>query len=127
MKKWPKDGSTVSFRDLIQPVREAIEFAYEMKRKNKNRTVPWKGYNVGKETLVSDFAPDEKLKAGNLRYNLESQGRDALDMILGIAVQLGFEQGKRLHLTDTVTILEDITNELKISNLEAKIKALEGK
>lgn len=96
MKKWPKDKSkTVPFRDLVKSVKKALLFAYDLKRKNKNKNIPYNGYNVGNSTLVCDFSPKEKLRVKNLKYNLEEQGRDALDVIIGIAVQLGIEQGER--------------------------------
>lgn len=95
MKQWPKNGKTVSFRELVKPVREAILFAYRIERVSKNRSIPWTGLNVGDDTLVGDFSPAEKLRRSNLHYSEESQGRDALDEIIGIAIQLGIEQGKR--------------------------------
>jgi len=95
MEKWPKDGSEVSFSKIIDPVREAILFAYDINRKNKNRSIPWAGLDIGKDERATSFSPNERLRLKNLKYSENDQGRDALDEILGIAIQLGIEQGRR--------------------------------
>lgn len=95
MKKWPKNGETVRFSDLVAQVKRVILFAYKVERKNEGKPIPWKGYNIGEESLVSSLTPEEALTAKQLKYDLESQGRDALDVILGIGIQLGIEQGRR--------------------------------
>lgn len=120
-KRWPKDGSTVQFSELTAPVRTAIEFAYRIERKHKNRTIPWDGYSVGSDVLVCDFAPDEKLRAKNLKFDLEDQGRDALDVIIAIAVQLGLEQGKRNYLKSTKYELKEMRHEMEIAGLKKEI------
>lgn len=107
-KAWPKGNKTVMFTDLVAPCRSAIEFAFDLKRKNRNRSIPWGGYDIGSDTKVTTFAPDEALRLRNLRYNEQDQGRDALDVILGIAIQLGIEQGRRVayeRLETTVDLL----------------------
>ncbi len=95
-KPWPEDGKTARFSELVESVRKAIEFAYSMERKNKSRSVPWEGMSIGEDSLTSCLPPGETLRLRQLRYNENEQDRDALDMILGIAIQLGIEQGKRI-------------------------------
>ncbi len=95
-KSWPDEGETVCFRDLAEPVCEAIRFAYSLSRRNKRRSVPWTGYNIGKHELACCLPPHRVLMESQLRQDGE-QGRDALQGIVGIAVQLGIEQGRRME------------------------------
>lgn len=89
-KPWPDDDKPASFSSITDPICEAIKFAYSLKRKNKDN-----GFNIGDDLLAGCFDPKTALSVENLRYDLEDQGRDALKVIIGIAVQLGIEQGKR--------------------------------
>lgn len=109
MKEWPKDGKYLPFRELVRPVRAAVEFAYRLERTNVGRDIPWDGPNVGKDTLVCAFSPAETLLAGNLKYSEEEQDRDPLTEIIGVAVQLGIEQGRRMaaeKLDSPLTMIE---------------------
>jgi hypothetical protein len=101
MEKWPKDGSAVSFRRMGDPVRKAILFAYNIERKNRNRNIPWDGLDIGDAEKARCFSPNEQLKVKNLRYSEGEQSRDALDEIIGIAIQLGIEQGRRVFRNST--------------------------
>jgi hypothetical protein len=75
-------------------------FAYDLKRKNASRSIPWTGYDVGEDTKVGCFSPHEALAKNNLAFQEEDQGRDALDALIQIAIQLGIEQGRRLERAD---------------------------
>lgn len=96
MEDWPKDGKTVNFREMTEPVVDAIRFAYRLERQNDGQDIPWHGLALGKGETVCGPQPDEKLNAENLRYDDEDQGRDALTVLVGLAVQLGIEQGRRM-------------------------------
>ena len=121
MKKWPEDETkTVSFRYLVKPVKDAILFAYDIKRKNKGKDIPYNGYDIGKRNKATDFSPDEKLKARNLEYSDVEQGRDALTEIIGIAVQLGIEQGERNFKGSTVFQLMKIRLDMAKAVLKEK-------
>lgn len=100
MKEWPEKSATVRFTDITEPIIKAIRFAYNLKRKNTQRDIPWEGLDIGKEEQACCFSPIEKLTAFNLEYSLDSQGRDALTEIVGVAVQLGIEQGRRMAHSD---------------------------
>lgn len=89
------------FSELVKPIKKAILFAYDLKRKNENKNIPYKGYNIGEKSLVTCFSPVETLRVKNLKYSLEDQGRDALDEIIAIAIQLGIEQGYRIFKDST--------------------------
>lgn len=116
MKKWPKDNKAVSFRDLVEPARKAIEFACSMERKNKRRSIPWAGYDIGEDAKCGSFTPTEALRRGSLDWQLEDQGREALDVILGVVIQTAIEQGRRIAQ-------EKIQGELDVLAVYAKCLA----
>ncbi len=98
MKAWPESpNETVMFSDLTEPLVRAVKFAYKRTRKNLNKDIPYEGYDIGKSLKASCLPPDESLIAQNLKWQQEDQGRDALEVIMGIAVQLGIEQGRRVE------------------------------
>lgn len=94
-KAWPAKG-TVNFEDMTGPVCEAIRFAYDLSRKNHNWSIPWTGYNIGARALVGGPPPHLRLRRDSLHYDEYDQGRDALEVLVGVAVQLGIEQGRRM-------------------------------
>lgn len=101
-KPWPDESDkTVNFSDLVKPVCMSIRFAYRLIRRNEHRSVPWTGYDIGASEGASELAccssPDERLQQSQLKYDEESQGRDALEVIVGVAIQLGIEQGQRME------------------------------
>ena len=98
MKDWPEDGKTVDFSEMADSVVDAIRFAYTLERKNDGQAIPWDGLNIGERDLATCFDPETALSAENLQYDDEDQGRDALRVLVGIALQLGIEQGRRLFL-----------------------------
>ena len=93
--EWPKDGSSLSFSDLADAVRKALRAAYSIKRKDRKRNIKWTGPPQGESCAHCCLAPADALTAESLKYNLDDQGRDALDVIIGIAIQMGIEQGRR--------------------------------
>jgi hypothetical protein len=98
MKKWPTDDTeTVSFTNLIDPIIKSIEFGYEMKRRNKNRNIPYKGYNTEMEENSACFDPVETFRVRNLQYSEKEQGRSLLDEAIGIVFRLGMAQGRRMY------------------------------
>lgn len=96
-KPWPKDGKHASFHEITGPIVKAIQFIYKLKRRNQEKDVPWKGLDIGESLKATCFVPDENLTADSLAYQLENQGRSPLEVIIGLAVQLGMEQGKRVE------------------------------
>lgn len=112
MKTWPDQSKTVQFTDLTDPICEAIRFAYDLKRKHQNKDIPYKGYDIGKVTGC--YQPDENLTQESLEYQDENQDRDALQVIVGIAVQLGIEQGRR-------QLLKSQETKMTLARMSAKI------
>jgi len=80
-----------------------LKFAYKMKRQNQNFDIPYDGFDIGRQQWASCFHANETLSAEHLRFIKEDQGRDALDEIIGIAVQLGIEQGRRLNNANKIS------------------------
>lgn len=95
MRAWPSDGSTVDFGDLVEPLRTALGFCYSLTRKNATEDVPYDGYDIGDSIKHVCFSADERLTAFQMSYDETEQGRDAAEVILSLAVQLGYEQGRR--------------------------------
>ncbi len=114
IRKWPKGNKPTQFSDLTDAVTKGIRFAYSLKRRNRDRSVPWTGPDSGQSIKATCPTPEEWLSKKSLAFNLEDQGRDALDVLVAIAVQLGIEQGRRM----TIEKLEDkmIMFRLKLLN-----------
>ncbi len=129
MKEWPEDNKTVMFDELTEPIIKAIRFAYDVTRKNENKDIPWEGLDIGKSARACCFSPPEALAASNLRYSLDDQGRDALEEIVGLAVQLGIEQGRRVtydDLSGRMDSFKTMFNVLKES-MEQLYKQIKGR
>jgi len=119
MKKWPKDDKPARFEDICNDICKAINFAYTLQRRNASKNIPWKGLEIGKQSLCGSFGMKEALSAESLAYQLEDQGRDALKILVGRAVMLGIEQGRRAEVNSTVSQIKDITFRLMEARLEA--------
>jgi hypothetical protein len=100
MRKWPEGNKTADFSDIAGPLVAALKFCYTLHRRNRNKNVPYKGFNIGDRQRACCLDADEALTAKNLRYNDEDQGRDAVTTIISLAIQLGIEQGRRITMND---------------------------
>jgi hypothetical protein len=93
---WPADGSPHGFTVLSDALVKAVEFAYRLERQNKRRSIPW----TGPERPIVDQACGGSIKwtlsAKQLAYSEEDQGRDALRELIGVAIGVGIEQGRRI-------------------------------
>lgn len=128
MKSWPKNGSVVPFSELVESVKKALLFGYCMRRKNQDKDIPYTGYCIGKDLLATCLTPEERLKVESLKYDLEDQGRDLIDVLLGLAIQLGIEQGKRIMEKDQATTKLLLVSYIKTNrdNLDNAVSAIEG-
>ena len=96
--KWPKDESKpASFRELAKCVRKAFLDGANWERINRSKNIKWTGPPQGKYSAPVSLAFGVGLRAKTLRVDETEQGRDFLDHIIGIALQLGVEQGRRIH------------------------------
>ena len=101
MADWPENDKVLSFWELTDPVVDLVRQAYSLRRKAAiKKGLDWKGPSLPKSLAASSFPFDEKVSAENLRYDEEEQGRDPLTVIIGIAVQLGIEQGRRISAAE---------------------------
>ena len=127
MKKWPKNDETASFTDLTASAVSAIKFAYELKRKNKGKSIPITGLDTPDTTIHGPSSV--LLNAANLKYSEEEQGRNALVEIVSYAVRLGIEQGRRMTMQGHVVTLKAqlALQEMKVRTLEEKLKKVTRK
>jgi hypothetical protein len=95
-----REEKPYSFDELADPVLKALRFAYKLERRNLGRNVPWNGPRLGKSMRASCIDFKDRLRSGTLAYAEEDQGRDALEEIVSIAIQLGIEQGRRLQVKE---------------------------
>lgn len=94
IREWPKERS-VNFDDLVNPIVKAIKFAYTIRRKNLSKDIPYDGYE--RNSMLAGCLPiGEALSVKGLEFDLEDQGRTAIEVIVGLAIQLGIEHGQRL-------------------------------
>jgi len=105
--EWPVDNKPTSFYHLSGAVREAVDFCYTLRRKNSKEDVPWNGPPLPEFLKAQCHEFHDALTADKMEYQLEGQDRDAMDVIIGIAMQLGMEQGRR-------SLKQDIDDELKV-------------
>lgn len=96
MKEWPEDPiETVDLEDLVEPIVKSLLSAYDIERKSLS-AIPYSGYNIGGEELISGSSPEEMLRPEDLRIAWQN-GKMAYHALFSIAVQLGIEQGRRLE------------------------------
>ncbi|MHA2280096.1 MAG: hypothetical protein ACXAC5_04370 [Promethearchaeota archaeon] len=127
MKKieWPEDGKAMCFEALSDSVREVVRHCYTLSRKNKKKDVDWKGPSLPRCMQATCLSFEDNLKAESLEYQLHDQGRDAMEVIIGIAIQLGIEQGRR-------ALKEEVLKEVKymemyLVGLSAEYRKIEDK
>lgn len=119
MKQWPANGATVLFSELVESVRECVDYHYRLSRKNTVDPMDYQGYDIGTSAKATSLSPAEALSLEQLDYDLTSQDRDAMDVIIGIAIQLGVEQGIRLESTNSLiykTMFEALIERLPKEN-----------
>jgi len=89
MKSWPENGDPVNFDDLSAPlVSAARRFALTGNGK----------YNgLGYPHSAHICPPPNKILSPSGLKAAHKQGRDIIEMIVGVALQLGIEQGIRLE------------------------------
>ncbi len=97
MKEWPKDNKTVSFTELVDSVTSAIRFCYFLRRRNRSKDFDYQGYTQGENEFACCLDPKTLFTAESLEYDKKHQGRDALEVAIAVAIQLGMEQGRRME------------------------------
>ena len=110
MKKWPeKQTETVNFVELMIPLKKIMKDNYTQKS-NVVKTIPYDGYDFGPIGRACLPGPKELLKASNLKYDQEEQGRELMDTLLMVVFNLGMENGRRASNEQTRQILSAVQN-----------------
>ncbi len=98
------ESKPFDFVEITSACRKALEFAFTLKRKNAGKDIPWTGPNY---SHANHLSPDEALKAEQLAHAEEDQGRDNLDEVIAVILQLGIEQGRRIRRDNSSDLLDD--------------------
>lgn len=80
------------FEKTVEKLHKAVKHAYSMRRKNRGKDIPWDGPGLDVSLLATSYDIKEQFSAENLKYDEIEQARDALTIILGVAIQLGYSQ-----------------------------------
>jgi len=119
MKQWPKDPKKIiDESDLIKPLKEALLFGYQLRRKNREIDVPYSGYDLGKTEKVGCLSRNESLKVKQLKKRDKKLG--LLDEILETAIMLGMEQGRRRLRSSTEAVLGEMNFEALLDKIPDK-------
>ncbi len=99
MSKWAGDKEVVDIEELTKPIVEAIQSAIELDSNTDAEKVGvvWNGPRLMSKWLRATIPqPEVQLQPEQLKYHAE-RGRSVFDVIAGIAIQLGIEQGMRIY------------------------------
>ena len=104
MPDWPENGDPLPFVDLVAPVRAALCYAYHVDWCGGNLgepmpDIPWTGPRRLSLVQCAVVPPEHRLEGRNLDAEL-LKNRDPLDVILGLAVELGIQQGRIIERRD---------------------------
>jgi hypothetical protein len=102
MKAWPADETKmVAMGELLEGVEKLLRTGYILKRRN----VPllYDGHNIGTLSLAACLGADDAFSKDGLAHH-RRQGRDLLTVALGVAFNLGFEQGVRVANRELVPL-----------------------
>lgn len=95
MTDWPENDAPVGFDELTGPVMKVIREYYDLTPSGLFPT--WEGLPLPTEMRATCLGYEETLTGEYLEYAEKEQGRSPLETMLGIAVQLGIEQGRRIE------------------------------
>lgn len=129
LKKWPENPTELlPYKDIINPIKEIIIKGYRLWRKDEVKGFDYEGYNIGKEELLNQPSPRERLSEKCLAYE-KKLGHNLIDVVLNIVFLMGIEQGRRAERRDTKPI-DDLLETLEKyretnKDLRIKIDALE--
>lgn len=92
---WPANDEPASLESLASACKQALARGIAWERINADKDIEWGGPPAGKDGCSTALSFAASLRADNLSSEQE-QGRDVVDVILGIAIRLGIEQGRRI-------------------------------
>lgn len=102
---WPKGDAR--FTDIVDPLVVAARQVLD----DNNTNPDYVGYNVGEQHINMDIL--WHLSDEGFGHN-EEQGRDKLQVLIQLAVQLGIEQGKRLSQNE-INLYKRVANSYRES------------
>lgn len=118
MKPFPKELTELpAVEELTGPLKAALKRFYTMRR-TKEQSAPYEGYALHYSVSHCSPQPDAELSEKNVKYHAD-RGRDPLDIILGLAVQLGISTGYIMgagnyeRLNEIITELRGDLDELR--------------
>jgi len=100
------------FGALVDALRESVDFAYELERKNGGQDIQWDGPILTTARIISgcDNIRERLAEQDPEELNYTSKQPDAMNRILICAIQLGIEQGFRTLMKERYMRRMDIRN-----------------
>jgi hypothetical protein len=129
MKRWPDGHMTLQSKDLIAPIKAALEKGYRLIRRPEVKEIEYDGFNVGKYELSVMPTPRARFTKDYLEYE-QKCGNTLFDVALNVLFLLGVEQGRRterhynLHIDRILATLANYRNSNK--DLRNRIDELES-
>ncbi len=131
MADWPIGMKPMRVEELVRPLKSAIQQAFELKgRKLLIDGIKWGGPGFGHPSASWEESPAAALSSSGIKRAAEA-GRDPLEQILVVAINLGIEQGKRVAVeklggAESVNLFVDTLRSKNDGVLSAFAKVLEG-
>jgi hypothetical protein len=131
MKKWPDNGSLVSYDRLIKPLKSILDRGYRLFRKDV-KSFDYDGYNIGKEERNIYASPKTRFESKSLA-DAQKKGTNLIDIVLNVAFLLGIEQGRRIqkaeqeqtnNLLNTLESYRERNKNLRLKNDELEAMLL---
>lgn len=98
MKEWPKNGDTLSLKEIVDPLVDAFDQCYNRTRKNEAADFTYKGLDFGAPEKAEGLSPAESLTNAGFAAAERAKGQTPLHVILETGVKLGIEQGRRIQI-----------------------------
>jgi hypothetical protein len=109
----PQPNAHYWFESVVKVVIDDLRSNYKLVRKNKKKSIPYKGYPIGRSNRAGCLDVAENFTAKSLEYELDGQGRDALEVIVGKMVMVTCEQFRRIYVRDFLAAFSTSTYSTK--------------
>jgi len=128
MKEWSEEKDELIHPEfLLSPLFEIAYQGYSFERKAITQ-FKYKGFNIGKEELISSPTPEERFSSRWLE-NEAKHDRTLIENIITTAFQLGMEQGRRHErkVQGNVDLIKDLllARSRRIKDLRSKLSAFD--
>lgn len=97
IKPWPDKGQPGNFEDMVAAFCQLVNSAFILQRK-PDAELTYHGHDIGRLTATHALPVSEALSPETIAYREANQGRDLLDQLLSVIVQVSIEQGRRSGL-----------------------------